>query len=237
VFCAVQKPEALQTIRNNLKTENRFFYLADHVSWQRRKTGWGGQRFDLSDHLHRLEYRALKTRQLGEFQLSNIALAYLTARIFLKEQRVLFDETAFRRTLARAVWPGRLQLIARRPNIVMDVSHNPQGVKKSLAAVGELCPPEKLTLLTGLVADKTVEDIVPLLAGAAERIIVTEPDTHRRLAAGSLAQAFEKAGKKVKIIQELQQAYDFCKQLLKKEETLLVIGSHYLVGPLLSRAN
>ncbi|HGY56451.1 MAG TPA: bifunctional folylpolyglutamate synthase/dihydrofolate synthase [Caldithrix abyssi] len=237
VFSAVQKAEALETIRQYLKKEHRFFYLADHISWERKTVSWSGQRFDLFDHLHRLEYHDLKTRQLGGFQLANIALAYLTARMFLKEHRILFNEAAFRSMLARAVWPGRMQVVARQPNIVLDVSHNPEGIEKTLKAVNELCPPEKLVLLTGLVDDKNYVDVARIVKRAAGGIVVTEPATHRRLAATDLAAAFQNAGKKVKIIQDLHRAFEFCKQSLKQDETLLVIGSHYLVGPLLENIN
>ncbi|HID38570.1 MAG TPA: hypothetical protein EYP36_03535, partial [Calditrichaeota bacterium] len=237
VFCAVQHPESLKVIKATLKSSNRMFYLADHISWQGNRFSLGGQWFDLFDHLHRLEYLNLKTKQLGSFQLANIALSYLTARIYLKEQRILFKEETFRRVLARAVWPGRMQVVSRHPNIILDVSHNLNGITKTLAEVKKLCGQGRLVVLTGLVKDKDYPTIARRIVEAAYRIVVTEPDTHRRLSATDLAEAFKKEGKTVKVIQDLHKAFEICKQTLNKEETLLVIGSHYLIGPLLSKLN
>ncbi len=237
VFCAVQPPEALTTIRKSLKKSNRFFYLTDHVDWRIKNTSWNGQRFDLFDRMHRLEYPDLKTKQLGAFQPANIALAYLTARMYLKERHVLFNEAAFRHVLRRSIWPGRMQVVSRRPNIILDVSHNPDGIEKTLAEVKKLCGQKGLHILIGLVNDKNYHTIVRMIAGASNRIVVTEPDTHRRLSAKDLAKVFKKERKTVNIIQDMHKAFEFCKQSLAGEDTLLVIGSHYLVGPLIGKPN
>ena len=237
VFCAVQPAEALATIQKSLKKDNRFFYLTNHVDWRIKKSSWSGQRFDLFDHLHRLAYTDLKTRQLGAFQVDNIALAYLTACMYLKERRVLFDKANFRKMLQRSIWPGRLQIVSRRPYIILDVSHNLQGIGKTLSEVKKLCGPRRLHILAGLVNDKSYQSIARKLAEAADCITVTEPDTHRRLSATDLAEAFKKEGKSADVFQDIQEAFDFCKQSLNKEDTLLVIGSHYLIGPLLSSLN
>ena len=234
VFCAEQPFEALATIRKSLKKDNRFFYLTDHADWRLKHASWSSQQFDLYDYMHRLEFTDLKTRQLGAFQLANIALAYLTARIYLKERRVLFNEAAFRKMLQRSLWGGRMQVISRRPYIIMDVSHNLEGIEKTLTEVKRLSGQRRLHVLIGLVNDKSYRNIAYKIAGAAHRITVTEPDTHRRLSATDLAEAFEKEGKKVDIVQDMQKAFEFCKQSLCEEDVLLVIGSHYLIGPLLN---
>lgn len=235
VFSAKQNPEALSVLKESLHNSNRFFYLPDHVIIDPIQNTLEGSIFNLEDIIHRIRFESLHCKQIGSFQLENIALAYLTARIYLRESRVVFDETRFRKILCDIIWPGRMQVIQKNPTILMDVSHNLTGIEHTVKSLGKLINTNKLHILLGLVEDKDYLKIARLIAGYSIRIVITEPATHRKLSGEVLMDAFSKIQKKVNLIKDFRQAYEFSKKQLQGDDNLLVIGSHYLIGPLMNK--
>jgi dihydrofolate synthase/folylpolyglutamate synthase len=169
--------------------------------------------------------------------VENQSLAYSVCRRFLEEKNLLFSEQSFRNVLATKNWPGRLHKISDQPAVFFDVSHNISGIKGTLEFVRSVIPKEKLNVLVGLVEDKDFQSIAQAISEHASGITITEPDTHRKLNTDKLAGAFNKAEKSVKIIKDPHKAYEFSISQLKKEDFLLVTGSHYLIGSLLEKAN
>ena len=71
---------------------------------------------------------------LGQHQLENAALAVAACRLLdLPADSV--DELAIRRGLQNATLPGRIEIVSRRPAVVMDIAHNVASVN---ALVDEL---------------------------------------------------------------------------------------------------
>jgi len=92
-------------------------------------------------------------------------------------------------------------------------------------------------VLVGLVADKDHNQIASTIAQVVNDLVICEPETHRRLDADKLSATFEGFGKTTVVVKDSQEAYEFCKNRLSEEQVLLVIGSHYLIGSLLTKGN
>jgi dihydrofolate synthase/folylpolyglutamate synthase len=98
----------------------------------------------------------------------------------------------------------------------------------------KIIPLTDSSLLLGIVNDKDSKAIVRLIAGKFKRIIITEPNTKRKQDGKELAALFESQGQKAEFIKDISIAYDSLFKVLKENETLLALGSHYLVGELLT---
>ena len=117
-FSSRQEPEAMAVVERRarevgvpLLVEGRD--LAASV----RDVTLDGQRLDLSGPGWRLD--DVPCRLLGVFQPGNAVLAAAAAR------HVGADEAAIRRGLAAVEWPGRFQIVAREPIVILDGAHNP----------------------------------------------------------------------------------------------------------------
>ena len=117
-FSSRQEPEAMAVVERRarevgvpLLVEGRD--LAASV----REVTLDGQRLDLSGPGWRLD--DVLCRLLGVFQPGNAVLAAAAAR------HVGADEAAIRRGLAAVTWPGRFQIVAREPIVILDGAHNP----------------------------------------------------------------------------------------------------------------
>ena len=220
-----------------MTSSNRFFYLSDCISYSFKQVSLDSTIFDLDDKLNNVKYEDLKCRQIGDFQVQNIALAYLVSRAYLQERQISFSDIAFKNAIASSIWSGRLQCIQKNPNIFFDVSHNAEGIKRTVNFLRSFVKQNELTLLIGMVKDKNHQAIANFLTRQAKCIVITEPDTHRKLDGTLLVEAFRKNNQKTIFIKDLFKAFDLCKDKINPNETLLVIGSHYLIGALSGSLN
>jgi dihydrofolate synthase/folylpolyglutamate synthase len=84
-------------------------------------------------------------------------------------------ERAAREGLARAEWPGRLQLVADGPLTYIDGAHNPPAARAladEIAASGLL---REMTLVTGVMADKDAAGIFRPLLPLCGEVFLTRP--------------------------------------------------------------
>ena len=231
VISSKQQPGVLRVLKS-AKAE-KFFYSPDYIRTVVKSASLDKMEFDIYDDFNSTVLKELITRQVGDYQAENIALAYFTARYFLSQRGIVFDEKLFRERIKKILWPGRLQKISSNPDIIFDVSHNPAGIKTTLNYLSDKTERDKLHILFGLVEDKEHDEIVDFIAPRCGSIYLTEPNTHRKLDGALLLQEFRKRNKKALFIEKPQEAYRFVKSQLTDEDTLLVIGSHYLIGAIL----
>ena len=232
VFSARQEEETLQVLRESAAGARAFYYLPHLVATDIRAYGLEEVRFTLQDKQSGLFFDNLTMGQIGDFQVDNLALAYLVSSYYLKSVSIPFDGAKFRQAIQSRIWPGRLQLVRKNPPVMVDVSHNLQGIRRSLSFLSKALQNQKLVVLAGLVQDKDYEQIAVEISRYAARVIITEPDTHRKLSAEALRLAFADRGMNAQCIQDIDKAYEFSVNSLAKNEILLVMGSHYLVGSL-----
>ena len=127
------------------------------------------------------------------YQAQNIACAVALCEEYLGRA---LDADALFTSVVQCPTPGRFQLLRPEPPVLIDACHNPQSVEAFLAALADVAPDrdERPVLLAAVLADKDVDGIVELLAGAFPRAAVTQTASPRALPAAELARAFSNAG-------------------------------------------
>jgi dihydrofolate synthase/folylpolyglutamate synthase len=112
---------------------------------------------------------------VGRHQLRNLALA-ITAAEELSAQGFRITPSSIARGTRQTRWPGRFQRFAataRRPEIVLDVAHNPAGAWALRAALAEQMGERPLVLLFGAMADKAVDQIAQILWPRMAHVVLT----------------------------------------------------------------
>lgn len=96
--------------------------------------------------------------------------------------------------LAEVTFPGRFEVIAADPPLIVDGSHNPQAAATLAAAIRDAWPPGRARphILLGVLADKDAAGIIAELMPVAGALSVTRPDSPRALPARDLAEAVER---------------------------------------------
>jgi dihydrofolate synthase/folylpolyglutamate synthase len=180
------------------------------------------------DYSGRHTYRDLRTKLLGAYQAENAGAAIAIVEE-LAERNLLVTEEGIRKGLLASKWPGRLDIVSRDPMIMLDGSHNPDGIATTVGVLKDLRL-TPLTFVLGCLDDKDSRGIVRALAPVAEKIISTQPRYKRALPAKKLGVVVsEEFTGRQEVIEDSEKAFDRgVKDICGNG--LCVIGSLYLVG-------
>lgn len=232
VFSARQRPEAAAVLHPCRRRPEGFIEVSEHTAVADTAADRDGIRFTLTDTGRGTVMTDIRLALAGAHQAANAALAYLCARWYLEQTGRSFSVAKFRAALAEVRWPGRLQRVARNPDIIFDVSHNEAGFEISLNHAADRYQDRRRVLLLGLLSDKDAGRIVSLTGRFFDHIILTEPASPRKMAAGALQDAFRSQGIETEAIPEIGAAYARAREMLAATDVLFVMGSHFLIGEL-----
>jgi dihydrofolate synthase/folylpolyglutamate synthase len=171
---------------------------------------------------------------LGAHQVANAATATAAARV-LNSRGIAVADDAIRAGLARAFFPGRLELMQRGPGIptvVIDGAHNPDKARSLVRALRALFPNKRITVVLGMVADKDTSAVLDVLLPIASRIITTEaPIINRAVAsAADLAARIRERGVPAEAEPDPEAAVQMALDGAGPDDLVCVTGSLYLVG-------
>jgi dihydrofolate synthase / folylpolyglutamate synthase len=130
-----------------------------------------GSRFTLANG-HELRIRCPLA---GEHQVDNA----VTAAVALT--RLGVKPFSIEAGIAGAEWPGRLERVSERPEIILDGAHNPAGARALAAYIERFYSHRRVRLIYGAMRDKAVAEIAGILFPCAQQVIVTAPRQARAL--------------------------------------------------------
>jgi dihydrofolate synthase / folylpolyglutamate synthase len=114
---------------------------------------------------------------IGEHQIVNalVAAGAVRRRLERDGRTVAADDfaAAFRRAVAAARWPGRLERINADPPVFIDVGHTPEAMGSTLAALPRLAGGRKVLMVCGVSYNKNADGIVAALVPHADEMICT----------------------------------------------------------------
>jgi dihydrofolate synthase / folylpolyglutamate synthase len=166
---------------------------------------------------------------IGDYQPANAALAVACAHRLIEA-----DDEDVRRGLAATRWPGRLQVVAERPRVILDGGHNPAALSRAGASLRRLIGSERLVTLFAMLSERNPEVILPVLRAMTPDVAVfTEPASAagHAIAATTLAQIY---GDGAEAIVPAERALIRARELAGPDGNVLVCGSLYLVGEILA---
>ncbi len=98
-----------------------------------------------------------------------------------------------------AVPPCRFEIVSQKPTIILDVAHNPDGLKRTFERLSYAFPNSKVRVLAGFSADKEITEAKKIIEKNAIGLHLTHVDHMRLAKLGSvLEKAFENAYKQAK---------------------------------------
>jgi len=143
--------------------------------------------FGRSGERHALPIPALR----GAFQLHN-ASAVLAALDALKDKLPVNME-AVRRGLVEVQLAGRFQFVPGRPQLILDVAHNPHAARSLAQNLGSL-PPAKTYAVFAMLKDKDMAGVVRALESHIDVWLVAGLDMARGASAAELTQVLKGCG-------------------------------------------
>ena len=180
---------------------------------------------------------------IGRHQLRNLALAISAAEELVKQGWAISP-----RQVAEGIrltrWPGRFQIVppeadGSRPEMVIDVAHNPAGAWALRAGLSEHFTTEspgerKLIMIYGSMRDKAIREVGRILFPLAEKVVLTRAGGNPRAATtAELAEAVGDCGTPLleapNVVEALRRALAEA-QPFGPRALLVITGSIYIVG-------
>jgi dihydrofolate synthase/folylpolyglutamate synthase len=159
----------------------------------------------------------------------NAATAIVATEAFLG--RALGEEVVIT-TLAKARMPGRMELISRKPMIVVDGAHNPAGVKALVATLdGAFHVEGARRCVLGMLSGRDIDDMVePLVALGFTEFHCCAPHSPRAVSAEEVAQAVRRHGGIAYEHPSGLAALAHARERSTDDDLIVVAGSLYLVA-------
>jgi dihydrofolate synthase/folylpolyglutamate synthase len=185
----------------------------------------GGQAFTVAGTL--ATYDELFLPLLGEHAVHNAAAAIVACESLVGEA---LDVDHLREGLVDVRWPGRLEIAARRPTIVLDGAHNPAGAEALATALREFFSWQRLHLVLSISANKDVAGIAAPLAAIADAVYAARNESERSGDASPIAEAFEGAGTPASVHASVTDALEAARAVAEPDDVICVTGSLYTVA-------
>jgi dihydrofolate synthase/folylpolyglutamate synthase len=185
---------------------------------------------------HRLDYTGLGINMrdvelgvAGRFQHENAAIA-LAAVEALRGAGWRLDEPQIRRGLASLQWPGRFDIVRRRPLVVLDCAHNELSIEALLDTIAvELGADARPRLVFGCLSDKNWARMAQMLGPRVRDVTLTRVKPKRPLEPERLVEHFASYAP-TRVIAEPLEAIGQVMAEAGEEDFVLATGSVYLIG-------
>ncbi len=184
-------------------------------------------------------WEAVDIPLLGRFQPSNAALALAAAHRFLERGGHAPAPASARRALSAVRWPGRLERIARRPELFFDVAHTPESARAIAESLGEIAPLSDASasaILFGCLRGKDVGRILDALAPLARTLVVVPVRSERGLDPAEIRPLATGRFPRVVVTNAAEAGLALARAATGPDGFTLVVGSDYLVGELMRSA-
>ncbi|MEE9514929.1 MAG: folylpolyglutamate synthase/dihydrofolate synthase family protein [Candidatus Brocadiales bacterium] len=178
-------------------------------------------------------YHNLRLPLRGEHQAENLAAAIGAVEVLAGSGGLSWDETVAAKALEGLQCAARIEVVSRRPLVVLDSAHNVSSARALTDTLRKSMSFDRLVLVLGLSMDKDLEGIFAEVAPMAHRVVLTAPDFPRSAPPGLLAERIMphlRPGGEALVADDPCDALRLAKKLARPEDCICITGSFYLAG-------
>ncbi len=229
VLVGAMKPEPRREItRIGQKIGSQVIYQGSEAASS------NGKLFNFDYHHGKMHLKSLVSSLPGKHQISNAGLA-VTAVLMLKQRGFRAGKNHIRQGLKSTFWPGRFDIIGQKkgPTIILDVGHNPAGIKAMTDCFKNVYPGRRADIIFGSVRHKNIEESAKNIISIAKSIELVRLNTDRGVDPNEVAPIFRKNGFSATISDSVLKSVKRIIDSALSDDILIICGSHFLVGEFL----
>jgi len=166
---------------------------------------------------------------LGEHQLENAASA-VAALEALASRGVIIPRQSIVGGLAKVHWPGRLEVLSRKPLFIVDGAHNADSARRLREALKQYFDFERMILVIGVSSDKDMAGIVSELAPLATLAIATCSRHPRALQPSLLVEHLASSGVATELTESVAAAVSRALALAGPRDLICATGSLFVAA-------
>lgn len=177
-------------------------------------------------------YRDLTITMAGKYQIENAMLA-VKAMEELTRAGFPVKESAVYKGLLCASWPGRFQVIEKKPLFIADGAHNRDGAARLAESVRFYFTNRRIIYIIGILRDKEQSEILKATCPLAQQILTVPTPGERGMSSYELACMAGEYHSNVTSVDSVQEAVELAYLLADKDTVIIAFGSLSYLGNLI----
>lgn len=166
---------------------------------------------------------------LGDHQLHNASVVLSIADTLIGEGWNISEQNIYD-GIRDVRWPGRFDIVCRKPLFIIDGGHNPQCIEALVKNIRDYLAGKKVIALTGVLADKDYADMYKPVMPLVDRFVCITPPNPRKLEAEQLARYLRQAGAQAQASESILDGVKQAMDLAGEDGVVLCFGSLYSIG-------
>lgn len=172
----------------------------------------------------------VKLPLLGEHQMMNLAVALNVIEVIFEGNNDKLDVKVVEKSLESVEWKGRLEVLSKKPLVVIDGAHNIDGIRSLSNNVTKYFNYNKMILILGILADKQVDEMIEVITPLAEKVYAVTPHSDRAELCEDLKEKVIEYNKNVEAVEDYEKAVMLAMDEAQENDLILVSGSLYMIG-------
>lgn len=182
---------------------------------------------------HYKGYRDLTISMVGKYQLENAALS-VCAMEELAKTGFPVKERAVYKGLLQTCWPGRFQILEKKPLFIADGAHNRDAAVRLAQSLQFYFTNRRIIYIIGILRDKEQDEILRVTCPLADQILTVPTPGERGLSSYDLACIVKEYHDNVTATDSVQEAVELAYLLADKETVIAAFGSLSYLGNLIN---
>ncbi|MCR5256495.1 MAG: bifunctional folylpolyglutamate synthase/dihydrofolate synthase [Acetatifactor sp.] len=219
--------EVLAVMKENAELNRCYFDVAEVEDITGVRSGLQKQTFNYKNR------KKISISMVGRYQIMNACVSLDAIDELIKKGFNISEKAIFSGLLEASV-PGRFQIIQKKPLIIADGAHNPDGAKRLAESIEFYFTNKRIVYIMGMLKDKDYESVIALTHKYADEIItITPPNNERALSAYELATEIGKVHKSVSAVDSVEEALEVASLMCGRDGIIIAFGSLSYLGRLI----
>ena len=228
--------KAFHVIEKLAQVKNARIIRADQaVTVRRKKQTIEGQKISIESSVN--SYGTIQLPLLGSHQLGNAAIAIAALEEWCRINAQELSAEVVKKGFTSVSWPGRFQVISRKPITLIDGAHNPGAAEVLNAALKELFRGRPIYLILGMCSDKDAGGFIRNLTVPISHCWVVGMANERSLSPEELARHVKNKNWPFSIATVPRALAEASRRALENDGIVCAAGSFFLAGEIFELKN
>jgi dihydrofolate synthase/folylpolyglutamate synthase len=174
-------------------------------------------------------YKNIRLPLVGTYQPYNAAVSVTALEVLRAKGYHITDDNIID-GLNQVYWPGRFEVLLRRPVFVLDGSHNPHGMAATSESLQRHFDGRQIVFLMGVMADKDIGHMAGYILPMAKAFVAVEPHNPRAMKADKLAEFLRNTGKPATACASIPDGVKEAIRQAGEDGIVVALGSLYFSG-------
>lgn len=171
----------------------------------------------------------IKLKSIGNHQIRNVMTAITAIRELVNSGYTVYS-SAIENGVNAAYLENRIEYIKDK-NMIIDNSHNPQGVRELRLVMDNYYNDKKIVLVCSILSTKDVDSMIDEYESFVDYAFITKSSNLLAMSPSELSLQFTKHGIVNKACKEIREAILLARQKCQEENAVLLIsGSSYIIS-------